>query len=450
MRSAPFTRSSRRRWRAAALAGSSILALAVPLALSGSMPAAEAAVPPAPSGFSTVFSDDFGGAAGSPLDASKWMYATGHGYAGGAANWGTGQIEDNTDSTANVYQTGTGQLAIKPIRDAAGNWTSGRVETRRTDLAAPAGGVMRVEASLRQPNVTTASGAGYWPAFWMLGGPARPAAATNWPSVGEIDVMESTNGRSDVFQTLHCGVWAGGPCNETTGIGTGERACPACTTAFHQFGVEVDRSVSPEQIRFYLDGALSHTISANQVDATTWADAVHHGYFLILNVAIGGGFPDAFGGGPFASTVSGAPMLVDYVTVATKGPAAAAGTRIIGPAGKCVDVVGASTGITGARIQITDCQVAARDQLWTWNGQTLRTLTRCLDVTGAGTANKTPVQLYDCNDTAAQNWVQQANGSLRNPASGRCLASPGGATFNGSLLHIYDCNGTAGQHFTKS
>ena len=41
-----------------------------------------------------------------------------------------------TDSTANVYQDVAGRLAIKPIRDAAGNWTSGRIETQRTDFAA--------------------------------------------------------------------------------------------------------------------------------------------------------------------------------------------------------------------------------------------------------------------------------------------------------------------------
>jgi beta-glucanase (GH16 family) len=323
MRSAISTMPVSRVSRGVGLATLLGLVLAVPVVLSGSAPMVQASVPAAPAGFTKIFSDDFAGAAGSTVDESKWLFSTGHGYPGGATNWGTGQIENNTYSRANVYKTGTGQLAIKPIRDARGNWTSARIETKRTDLGAPVGGILRVEARLKQPGVTTENGAGYWPAFWMLGGAARAVAATNWPSVGEIDVMESTNGRSDVFQTLHCGVWAGGPCNETSGIGTGERACTGCTTAFHRFGVEVDRSVSPEQIRFYLDGALSHTIRANQVDSTTWAKAVHHGYFLILNVAIGGGFPDAFGGGPFATTMSGVPMLVDYVSVSVKGAASA-------------------------------------------------------------------------------------------------------------------------------
>ncbi|WP_030223950.1 ricin-type beta-trefoil lectin domain protein, partial [Streptomyces sp. NRRL WC-3626] len=30
---------------------------------------------------------------------------------------------------------------------------------------------------------------------------------------------------------------------------------------------------------------------------------------------------------------------------------------------------------------------------------------KCVDVAGAGTANGTAVQLYDCNGTSAQNWT---------------------------------------------
>src|SRR6185369_10909329 len=174
---------------------------------------ANAAVPGAPSGMTTVFSDDFTGAAGTGLNTANWLYDTGTSYPGGAANWGTGEVERMTDSTQNVYQDGAGNLVIKPIRDSAGNWTSGRVETQRTDFAAPAGGKVRIEARLQQPNVSGGAAAGYWPAFWALGAAARPVGATNWPSIGEIDVMEDINGRSSVFAALHCGTNPGGPCN---------------------------------------------------------------------------------------------------------------------------------------------------------------------------------------------------------------------------------------------
>lgn len=280
---------------------------------------AQAAIPTPPSGFTTVWSDDFSGSAGAGVDTGNWLYDTGHGYAGGADNWGTGEVETVTSSTANVATDGAGHLAITPVRDSSGAWTSGRIETQRTDFAAPSGGILRVEASVQQPDVTTADGAGYWPAFWMLGADARPVGATNWPSIGEIDIMEDVNGRSSVFSTLHCGTASGGPCNETTGLGSGERACSGCQTGFHTYAMELDRSVSPEQIRYYLDGANYYTVSADQVDSTTWANATDHGFFLIFNVAMGGGFPAAFGAAtPTADTVSGKPMLVDYVTVSTK------------------------------------------------------------------------------------------------------------------------------------
>jgi len=303
-------------WGAALAVG-----LATPaLLLGGAGGAANAAVPSPGAGWTTVFSDDFTGAAGTGVNTADWLYDTGISYPGGATNWGTGEVETMTSSTANVYQDGAGHLAIKPIRDSSGNWTSGRIETQRTDLAAPAGGILRVESSIQQPNVNTTNGPGYWPAFWLMGAAARPVGATNWPSIGEWDVMENINGRSSVFSTFHCGSTAsGGPCNETTGIGSGEHACSGCNSAFHTYAVEYDRSVSPEQLRFYLDGTNYFTVNANQVDAATWAAATQHGMFVILNVAIGGGFPAAFGGGPTAATVSGVPMLVDYVAAYTKG-----------------------------------------------------------------------------------------------------------------------------------
>ena len=178
---------------------------------------------------------------------------------------------------------------------------------------------MRVESRLQQPNVSGTAALGYWPAFWSMGAAARPVGATNWPSIGKIDVMEDINGRSSEFGTLHCGTAPGGPCNENNGIGSGERPCPGCQTGFHTYAYELDRSVNPEQIRWYLDGTNFFTVNANQVDATTWNNATHHGFFVILNVAMGGGFPAAFGGGPTASTASGVPMVVDYVAVYTSG-----------------------------------------------------------------------------------------------------------------------------------
>jgi hypothetical protein len=72
-------------------------------------------------------------------------------------------------------------------------------------------------------------------------------------------------------------------------------------------------------LRWYVDGTQFHSVSQNQVDATTWSNMTSHaGYFILLNVAMGGGFPAAFGGGPTAATEPGHPMIVDYVAVWTR------------------------------------------------------------------------------------------------------------------------------------
>ena len=282
--------------------------------------AAPSAVPAPPAGMTTVFSDDFTGAANTGLDTSKWLYDLGTSYPGGAGNWGTGEVESETNSTQNVFQDGAGHLVIRPIRAASGAWTSGRVETQQTSFAAPAGGQMEISASIEQPNPGT--GLGYWPAFWAMGAAARPVGATNWPSIGELDIMEDVNAMSDDSNTFHCGVDPGGPCNETTGISSGLGACGGCQTGFHTYSVIVDRTnTNAEQLRFLLDGNVRFTVNENQVPLATWQAAVDHGFFVILDLAIGGAFPNAICGcaSPSAATSSGAAMTVDYVAVYQTG-----------------------------------------------------------------------------------------------------------------------------------
>ena len=110
------------------------------------VPSANASAPTPPSGWTQVFLDDFNGAAGTGVNTSNWQYATGKGYPGGPANWGTGEVETMTNSTSNVALDGSGNLRITPLRDSAGNWTSGRIETNRTDFQPPAGGKLRIES----------------------------------------------------------------------------------------------------------------------------------------------------------------------------------------------------------------------------------------------------------------------------------------------------------------
>ena len=167
----------------------STLGLAAATATAFTLPA-NASAPTPPAGWTQVFLDDFNGSAGTGVSTTNWQYDTGTSYPGGAANWGTGEVETMTSSTNNVALDGNGNLLITPRRDSSGNWTSGRIETNRTDFQPSAGGKLRVEARIQLPNVTGSSALGYWPAFWMLGAPYR-GNYQNWPSVGELDVMEN-------------------------------------------------------------------------------------------------------------------------------------------------------------------------------------------------------------------------------------------------------------------
>ena len=245
----------------------------------------------ADAGWNVIFRDDFSGT-GLP-DTNNWQFTLGSSYPGGPAQFGTGEVETNTNDPANVHEA-SGNLYITPIRDSAGNWTSARIETNRADFKAPAGGQMRVDARIAMPDVTGAAALGYWPAFWMLGSPYR-ADPWSWPGIGEFDIMENVQGIDENWATLHCGTW-GGPCNEPTGISNGGVACPntACQGNFHTYSFVWDRTGAVEQLRWYTDDQLTHTVSQSQVPADTWTQMTSHaGYFMILNVAVGGAFPDA-------------------------------------------------------------------------------------------------------------------------------------------------------------
>ncbi|MGI5270107.1 glycoside hydrolase family 16 protein [Nonomuraea sp. CA-218870] len=283
---------------------------------------AAASVPATPAGWSLVWADDFNGSSGSLPSSNNWIIDTGHGYPGGPANWGTGEIQNYTSNPANLSLDGTGNLRITPLRASNGEWTSARVETRRSDFKPADGRILRIEGRIQMPNVTGDAALGYWPAFWALGSPYR-GNYWNWPAIGEFDIMENVNGLNSVWAVLHCGVNPGGPCNETQGLGA-SRACPGstCQSSFHTYRFEWDRSVTPNQLRWYVDGQQFFSLSQSQFDATTWNNMTGHaGYFLLLNVAMGGAFPNGVAGfgTPTAATVPGRPMLVDYVAVWQSG-----------------------------------------------------------------------------------------------------------------------------------
>jgi hypothetical protein len=404
--------------------------------------AAPAAVPGPPSGWSTVFSDDFSGAAGSGID-SQWMYDTGPG-----SNFGTGEIETMTNSTSNVHQDGNGNLDITALGSGS-SWTSGRVQTTSANVGAPAGGELEVTASIDQPS----GGLGYWPAFWMLG-PGQ------WPENGEIDIMEDVNSLSELSGTIHCGTDPGGPCNEPNGIGSGLRACSGCQGGYHTYSMILNRTnTADESVTFYLDGNQYFSVSESQVGTSTWQAAFDHNLSIIFDLAMGGGYPNGVCGctTPTGSTTSGGTMSVAYVaayqtgsgSTGTGGGGGSSATGpIVGYGGLCIDDRSASTANFNP-VQVYTCNGTAAQQ-WTvvQAGSTLHVLGKCMDINGGGTADGTTVDLYDCNSTAAQVFVPQSNGSLYNPQSGKCLDDTGWSTTPGTQLQIWDCTGNANQQWS--
>jgi beta-glucanase (GH16 family) len=245
-----------------------------------------------PAVWSLVWSDDFDGPNGSPVDSSKWSFDI------GGNGWGNNELETYTSRTANADLEG-GNLVIKTLKETftgsdgiTRDYTSARLLTK-TKFTQTYG---RFEARIKVPY-----GQGLWPAFWMLGDNIDTA---HWPNCGEIDVMENIGKEpSIVHGTFH------GPCYSGAGGITAAYTLPSgqkFSDDFHTFAVEWE----PNVMRFYVDGLLYKTRTPADLPAgTTWV--FDHPFFILLNVAVGGGFP----GNPDASTVFPQRMVVDYVRV---------------------------------------------------------------------------------------------------------------------------------------
>jgi Glycosyl hydrolases family 16 len=268
-------------------------------------PAAAPAPAPAPAPAITVtpaaaparrllFDDEFDGAAGALPAGSAWDPQEGDG-------WGTGQLQNYTARTENVKVDGAGDLALTARKESydGSAYTSARLQTKgRFSFT-----YGRAEARIKVP-----SGAGIWPAFWLLG---DDIYTKGWPEAGEIDVMETIGSLpNELNGTVHAplGAWSGDAGADGTEWTHGEiYANPtSLSDAFHVYAVEW----KPASIAFSIDGHVYFTITKDQMPAGgRWT--FDHPNHLLLNLAVGGEWPGVpTGATPFPST-----MLVDYVRV---------------------------------------------------------------------------------------------------------------------------------------
>ena len=259
---------------------------------SGLMLSQSANLAPSLPGWTLMWSDEFNGPDGSPVDSSKWVSEA------GGNGWGNQELEYYTTRPENAFQQG-GNLVIKALREkysgqdnVSREFTSARLKT----LGKFTQKYGRFEARIKIPK-----GQGIWPAFWMLGDDIEKKG---WPKCGEIDIMENIGKEPAlVHGTIH-----GPGYNGANGIGSpfGLPGDVPFADDFHLYAVEW----GPKFIRFYVDDHLYATRTPAELPkGTKWV--YDHPFFMLLNVAVGGGWP----GNPDDSTEFPQTMLVDYVRV---------------------------------------------------------------------------------------------------------------------------------------
>ena len=241
-----------------------------------------------PEGWKLVWTDEFDGAKGAKLDASRWVYET------GGSGWGNNQLEFDTDRAENASLDGNGELVITAIKESymGKSYTSVRLKTQGKFEHSYG----RYEIRLRMP-----FGQGIWPAFWMLGVDPNNVG---WPTRGEIDIMENIGREPDTIHgTLHGPGYSGG-----NGVGAPSKLTAGKRFAddYHVFAIEWEENV----IRWYVDDKLYQTRTpADLPKGAKWV--CDHPFFLLLNLAVGGQWP----GNPDATTTFPQTMKVDYVRV---------------------------------------------------------------------------------------------------------------------------------------
>ncbi len=222
-----------------------------------------------------VWSDDFN--YNGKLNADKWVYEVRN-------QWYNQELQATTDRLENVIVE-NGVLKIIAKREGYGgkNFTSGRVKTN-TKFDFTYG---RVDIRAKLPGKK-----GTWPALWLLG---SNYDQIDWPSCGEIDIMEHAGNRLNKIQGTvhHPDNYGGGDGGETYDYNN-------VSTEFHIYSVVW----TEKGITFLVDDKPFHIVGNACSLPFNWD------FFIIINIAMGGTF-----GGSVPSDFSSDVMEVDYVKI---------------------------------------------------------------------------------------------------------------------------------------
>jgi beta-glucanase (GH16 family) len=234
-------------------------------------------------GWELVWHDEFDG---KTINRSDWTFDLGGG------GWGNGEAQVYTDLPENA-RLEEGLLVIEARKESneqgGFEFTSARLKTQGLKTFQYG----RIEARIKVP-----AGAGFWPAFWMLG---SNIDQVGWPDSGEIDIMEYVGKEPNLIMgTLHGPGYSGA-------LGLSSRSLQDYPIAdeFHTYAVEWDK----DQIRWFYDDVEYHTLTRSDVGEERWV--FDQPFFLILNLAVGG----TLGGFISQDTVFPANVYADYVRV---------------------------------------------------------------------------------------------------------------------------------------
>ncbi|WP_049559541.1 glycoside hydrolase family 27 protein [Nonomuraea sp. SBT364] len=150
--------------------------------------------------------------------------------------------------------------------------------------------------------------------------------------------------------------------------------------------------------------------------------------------------------GNISASVPAHGTVVYRVSGGTPNPS----TRIQGVgSGRCLDVVEASQA-NGTPVNIWDCNGQANQQWTSTSAGELRVYgSKCLDVNNNGTANGTSVLIWDCNGQNNQKWRFNTDGTITAIGANKCLDVTENGTANGSRLNIWTCHAGANQRWNR-
>jgi hypothetical protein len=251
-----------------------------------------------------LWSDDFGGQAGSQASSKSWTPR----FCGHATSNGGGTCHNNEQQyyiPEAIAQDGSvnGNLIITTNRITqpptnAGicyvglcSFTSGRLDTQ---------GKLSFKYGFIESRIKMPAGSGNWPAFWMLGDNINQVG---WPYSGEMDIVEIHSDRPSITTSA----------THFSATDTPNTCCGNHRFVFDEvnFGrVDVSSGFHtyaiawlPNSISYYFDGQLVGSATPSRVSGK-WV--FNEKFFLILNNAVG-----SFGGS--WANLQSSTMSIDWV-----------------------------------------------------------------------------------------------------------------------------------------